>query len=64
MTSATEERNGAAKKQLPKSTLDAIDWVFSLRDERRLRSFLEGRSEEELQKIEHYVIRKHQSGNN
>jgi hypothetical protein len=36
MTSATEVHNRAAKKQLPKATLDAIDWVFSLKDERRL----------------------------
>jgi hypothetical protein len=54
----------AKQDRLPKSTLDAIDWVRSLKDEHRLRSFLKGRSEEELQKIERYFIWKHQHGNN
>ena len=54
----------AKQDRLPKSTLDAIDWVRSLKDEHRLRSFLKGRSEDELQKIERYFIWKHQHGNN
>jgi hypothetical protein len=63
-------RKPAAKKpaakqdRFPKSTLDAIDSVRSLKDEHRLRSFLRGRSEEELQKIERYFVWKHQHGNN
>jgi hypothetical protein len=70
MTATTESapsiegRNRAAERQLPKSTLDAIDWVLSLKDEQRLRSFLKGRSEEELQKIERYFVWKHGHGNN
>ena len=54
----------AKQDRLPKSTLVAIDWVLSLKDEHLLRSFLKGRSEEELQKIERYFIWKHQHGNN
>ena len=58
------QQPSAKQDRLPKSTLDAIDWVRSLKDEHRLSSFLKGRSEEELQKIERYFIWKHQHGNN
>jgi hypothetical protein len=43
------------RDHLPASTSQAIDWLLKYADEQRLRSFLEGRSEQELQRIERYI---------
>jgi hypothetical protein len=43
------------RDHLPTSTKQAIDWLLKFADEQRLRNFLEGRSEEELQRIEQYI---------
>jgi hypothetical protein len=40
---------------LAASTKQTIDWLLKYADERRLRSFLERRSEQELQRIERYI---------
>ena len=43
------------RDHLPASTKQAIDWLLKYADEQRLRSFLERRSEQELQRIERYI---------
>jgi len=43
------------RNHLPTSTRQAIDWLLKYADEQRLRGFLEGRSEDELQRIERYI---------
>jgi hypothetical protein len=44
----------------PTCTCDAIDWLLKYCDEQRLRNFLEGRSEAELERIERYIAWKKQ----
>jgi len=43
------------RDHLPVSTRQAIDWLLKYADEHHLRSFLEKRSEQELQRIERYI---------
>jgi hypothetical protein len=48
------QKNEVAR--LPKSTLDAIDWLLKyVNDSERLRKFLEGRPADELALIKNYV---------
>jgi hypothetical protein len=53
-------RPRAHKDSLPTSTGKAVDWLLKFGDERRLRNFLEGRSEAELERIERYIAWKKQ----
>jgi hypothetical protein len=51
-----DKRSG--RSRLSKPTLDAVDFLLKQNDEARLRKFLEGRSEEELHRIEKYILLK------
>jgi hypothetical protein len=58
-----ERRNLRARLRvdsLPTSTRITIDWLLTYCDEQRLRNFLDGRSEVELERIEHYIAWKNQ----
>jgi hypothetical protein len=53
-------RPPATRDSLPTSTRITIDWLLRYCDEQRLRNFLKGRSEAQLERIERYIAWKKQ----